>query len=258
MVGPDLTGKIIAAVDARRGFASRHVRRFARVARLGLAAALVLVVGAVAAVERIAPNATRLAPAPAPLSSALSESRNEVASSLGSIASTIESFQVRVRTGFEATAIGHPAQDIEQVGGHAPEGRKAFERSEPGGRHEQMVLVGRIRAIGTHGSVRLANPGAPEGASAPRVMGVSFALSSKSMPQAMTWTMDMAPRGSSTACEPGMVDAEGRCAAFNVPLGIWRADSDIPGPYMLPGRQLGGMGVQRGSFGSLGRGSIGP
>ncbi|MEZ6232806.1 MAG: hypothetical protein R3B68_01330 [Phycisphaerales bacterium] len=90
---PDLTGRIIATVDSRRGFASRRVRQMARVVRLGLAAGVVLFAGAIAAVERVAPDATRLVPAPTPLTTAIRESQAEMASTSGAVATWFEALR---------------------------------------------------------------------------------------------------------------------------------------------------------------------
>jgi len=210
--GPDLTGKIIATVDRKRGFASRHVRRVARVARLAMAAGVVLVVGAVAAVERVAPDATRLAPAPAPLTSALRESQAELASTLGSLTMTVDTIQQRVAHGLHGD---HPAA---HAWGHAPVDGAGQARD--GERVDHVMVVTRGERAGT-----------------PRAMAVSFSLSAKSGPGSMVWTSDMAPTGASRASWVGMVDAEGRCAAFNMPMGICR-QGDAPGPYVLPGREV--------------------
>ncbi len=225
---PGLTGRIIAAVDKQRGFASRHVRTLARAARLGLAAAVVLVVGAVAAVERVAPDATRLAPAPAPLTSALRESQAEMASTLGSITSTVEAIQWR-------------------VGQAMRPGRTPWVHSD--GAHSH-----RTGAQGERRLVVLADSSSAE----PRVVTVSFSLSTKASPRGMTWTMEMAPTGASGECSTGLMDAEGRCAAFNTPMGIWRGDGEARGPYVLPGYDLSSVRLRAGSFVPMGRGSSAP
>lgn len=257
---PDLTGRIIAAVDSRRGFASHRVRRLARVARLGLAAALVLVVGAVAAVERVAPDATRLAPAPAPLTSALRESQAEMASTLGSLATTIESIQVRVGHGVDHAMYLHRVErhgqgaqvDAPAKGEHEVLHRVSFGApqppqppeppSPPVARGDEQIVVVRM----------------PQAPAHPRVMGVSLSLSSKSPPRAMTWSLDMAPRGVARSRPVRLIDADGRSSALISPLGIERGEFGAQGPYVLPGREAGTVGARSGATAPVWRGPVGP
>lgn len=229
--GPDLTGKIIATVDRQRGFASRHVRRVARVARLAIAAGVVLVVGAVAAVERVAPDATRLAPAPAPLTSALRESQAELASTLGSLTTTVDTIQQRVAQGLHG----------EHAGAHA----LVHAHGDLAGQRHHDASVDHVMVVG-----RVERSGAARG------VAVSFSLSSKAGAGSMVWTADMAPRGSGQTSWVGLVDAEGRCAAFNTPMGICR-QGDAPGPYVLPGREVETVRFRAGALSPLG-GSMKP
>jgi len=57
--GPDLTAPILASVHARRGFVKRRRRRRIRQARYAVAAAVVVLIGGVAVLHRLAPESTR-------------------------------------------------------------------------------------------------------------------------------------------------------------------------------------------------------
>jgi hypothetical protein len=243
---PDLTGRIIAAVDARRGFASGRVRRIARVMRMGLAAGLVLFVGAVAAVERANPDATRLAPVPAPLTSAVRETQSEMASTLGSIATTIQTIQLRVEGAGHARGAWH-----EQA--H----RAAYAMPRPvavGGAGEVDVLVvagadehGVLRVAGSRAlrvpddapGKRLARDGEPaRPMAAGRTVSVGLAWSLKPDPRRAAWTLDMAPTGATPRHMTRLIDADGRASGMVMPLGVDRGDLG-GGPFVLPGWEAG-------------------
>lgn len=281
VAGPDLTGRIIASVDRKRGFASRHVRRVARVARLAIAASVVLVVGAVATVDRVAPDATRLAPAPAPLTSALRESQAELASTLGSLTTTVDTIQQRVVYGLHMDPGSHQHADGQHAAvTHGPvthgmvwhiEFEHEGDSHEPGldGAHRhaghQVLMLANVeraaqRGTAYRGTGQRGIDRAPSSrAAAGRAIAVSFSLSAKSRPGSMVWTSDMAPPVATANGQSGwvgLVDAEGRCAAFNTPMGICR-QGDAPGPYVLPGRAVEVSGFRAGVMPSLG-GSIRP
>lgn len=243
---PDLTGRIIATVDARRGFASRRVRRMARMVRLGLAAGVVLFAGAIAAVERVAPDATRLVPAPTPLTTAIRESQAEMASTSGAVATWFDA----LRHGVQGDANQGVHRDVHLVGWrqHQPTDRQHAHDAP------QAVVV------------RVAVEGDPQpGVAGARQIMVLHAIESRpddaSAPSPYTPTQahdrDGAPVRFISASVFGMkatsreaawervrqsrranlmYDVEGRCGGFVTPLGVHSAGDDSQ-PFVLRGQR---------------------
>lgn len=252
IVAPDLTGRIIAATDRRRSFASRAVRRSARSIRVAMAAALVLLVGGVAIVERASPDAMRLSPAPAPLSSALRESRAEMASTLGSVATTFETIQSRV------TPVVAPVHTVVVRPEH---GEVRITRFVSG----EVVVAGLDMPADPHSSGPECAPMWPgrvspggvyvaasdHGPSGSMVVSVGMALTSKTRPRMAEWSVHVATQGSEGAAPPVplLLDAEGRSTALVVPLGVDRPGFGRPGEpgamhFVLPGRDLPSLRLQ--------------
>lgn len=66
--GPDLSSRILAAVDDRKPFVTGQTRRFVTVGRLAAAAAVLLLLTGAVLVERMRPGSIELTPRPTPVS----------------------------------------------------------------------------------------------------------------------------------------------------------------------------------------------
>ncbi|MCA9287815.1 MAG: hypothetical protein KDA05_04475 [Phycisphaerales bacterium] len=221
---PDLTGRIIATVDSRRGFASRRVRQMARVVRLGLAAGVVLFAGAIAAVERVAPDATRLVPAPTPLSTAIRESRAEMASTSGAVATWFETLRHGVRGDEDASGRDSQALVVRVDAGSDP---------QPGvaGVRQIMVLhsVGDAPTLAFTPALGATLAQDRNGAPVRVISASAFAMKSDSREAA--WERVRQSRRANL-----MYDVEGRCGGVVTPLGV-HISGDESRPFVLPGGQ---------------------
>jgi hypothetical protein len=188
-----------------------------------------------------------------------------MASTIGSIASTIETIQMRVERATPAhhAAHEHPhhgvlravhdmphAVDLPHAiafhgGGEAPE--IMFIGDGADAERVLLAISGEALAGGAPGK----RVGAPSGRGEPdaspviagRTISVGLAYSLKPDPRRAAWTLQLAPAGATPRHVARIIDADGRSMGMVMPLGVDRGDLG-GGPFVLPGREsMGRQGV---------------
>jgi hypothetical protein len=152
---PDLTASIMAEVGHRRGFLSQRLRGMVKAGRLAAAACVLMVLLAVAALHRSAPETFSLTASPKPVSGVLTSGASEAAAGVQQIAEAVGAVKARISE--PAAELGRLLSDddlpeiecgpelraarVYMVGGLTPDGAAAVPLS-PGLAAGSLALYG--------------------------------------------------------------------------------------------------------------------